>query len=318
MTTTARKAETTIDPIEAARQISDKAQSELDSLQGQLPALQQKVVDLQTEEETLTQNIEGRKTRRAGLKQVLQTAQTAHTDAVAYASVATDTVGEMDAIKTAVERKKELDATAQLHEQTVQEHTAADEQDLARLTVIRSEHEKTMTTLHDLHARINAVEGVKQRSLSELGEGLHASLVKEHQAYRARVEETKAAFVAAQMDEHTFLAQSAEQLKTWPEHRTFKDALGVDGPLIRILQAELAYIDQLITDAGAVARLSNSGGRFLPSGIDAWRWRDIFQFSWHDLEYAGFGSDLTVEGIKKRRQSVATFLEGCTQMAKTA
>lgn len=307
------KSQTTIDPIEAARQISDKASSEIADLQAQLVPLQQKVVDLQTEEEHLTHAIAERKATLDSTTHALQMAQTAHTDAVNYASVASGTVGEMEAIKAAVARKNELDATQKQHDQQVQEHTVADERDQARLTAIRSDHEETMKALHAIHERMQVVESVKQRSLSELGERLNASLMKEYQAHRTHTEEARAALVAAQMDEQAFLAQAAEQMKQWPEHRTFKDALGVDSSLIRILQAELAYIDQIIADSADVARLANSGRNFLPTGINPWAWREVFQITAQELEYAGFGAAQMIETMKQRRERVASFLEQCKQ-----
>lgn len=308
--------ETIIDPTEAAKQISEKAQSELAALQAQLPGLQQTAVARQEEEDSILQQIEARKSHLATLSLSLQNAHTAHTDAVNYASVASGTIGEMDAIKSAVARKKELDDAQIQHDQTVQEHTTADVQDLARLETIRSEYQEAMTTLHTLHDRIRAVESVKQRSLSELGDNLHTTLMKEYQAYQAHTAETRAALIASQMDEQAFLEHAAAQLKAWPGLRTFKDALGTDTPLIRILQADLAYLDQLIADSQEARRqIDHPNILALPSNAD-WQWSQILHVPSNEIEYAGFGSVKTVETIRQRRARVASFLEQCQMVVR--
>jgi predicted nucleic acid-binding Zn-ribbon protein len=308
------KAVTPIDPIEASRQISDKAQAEIAELQAQLPALQQKVVDLQEEAERLTQAIEVRKARIADITHSLQVSQTAHSNAVAYASVASGTIGEKDAIAQAVRLKKTLDDTQSLLNKTKQEYLAADDQAQARLEENHAEHEAAMTALHDLYERINAVESVKQRSLAELGEHLHASLLKEYEAYRTHTEEARAALVAAQMDEQTFLTQAADQMKQWPEHRTFKEALGVDNPLVRILQADLAYLDQILTDSAEFTRqYSLPNSTILPPNTH-WNWSEMLLVPYHDMFYAGFGSDMSIMWTKERRERVADLLKQCKQV----
>lgn len=310
------KPETSVDPIEAARQISENAKSELATLNAQLPGLQQTVVDNKTEEEQIQQRIQDRQSHFTSLQQALQTAQTAHKDAVDYASVASGTIGEMNAIQSAVARKGELDATHAQHVQTKQDHAAADEQDNTRLAVVQQTIQDTMTSLHDIHERMKAVETVKLRSINELGESLNASLMVQHEPLKARVEEAKAVLVQAQMDERQFLDSASAQLEAWPAYRQLRDALGVDSPLLRILNTELTYIDQLMTDAKLLSsQLSAPNGyTILPENTRHLNWKELFQITYHDLEYTGFGS---IGMLQERRDSVAAFLEQCKQAARS-
>lgn len=218
---------------------------------------------IQKAQAELRQLSQGREERFQGLQQSRAHAanlEGQHTHTETYVKLVKDTPREQDSLKTlSTIRKQWQDAKKELgkHER---EATEADKADKAREQELTSTLQEQLAEQERLEQAIHSVERAREQAKQAEGAEKQAEARQAIEEKHAQVEALEAQLVEAKLsalDAHT---QALEKLKDWPDlQREIAQLREPDDATIRVLKANIAYLELLEQDAEKVA------SPFLPS-----------------------------------------------------
>ncbi|HEY7416853.1 MAG TPA: hypothetical protein VH593_16825 [Ktedonobacteraceae bacterium] len=294
-----------IDPVTAAREINEKAQQELAWLRAEIAKSEQAIEAAQSERSRLTE-------QRGQLLHSLATEQAQHNQAqekqrqaTSYARIAAGTVGADRATLETTEAERACKVARRNHEaaQRLVEETAPGID--ARLTELDQQESIAYDVIQRARAWMSEVETVQQRSLAELGDSLFRAFEKEHTAQHVEPTEVLHEKLAAlRIQETTFAIEASKQLAQWPDLASRARSWGAqdEGPLLRVLRLELAYIDQLIADTPVLEHLPNMKNRY-PVTQNYYHWMQIL-----GLEPSDVWEVLRRRNLQIQRERVSVLL----------
>lgn len=268
-------------PAEIAKQIADKAATEITSLQAQLQALQSKSEQLHQEREQILVNQAQRADHLRSLHNHVAKVEAEHRDAVSYASVAEGTMGEKEAFRQVNDLAKFLTVVRADVERYAPEYAGLDTTTTARLAEIDADLQNYTAEQSQVHSRLMEVERVSARAIRELGDATYENVQQEYQTYEEKIEALREQIVDLQIQKVGFLERAQEKLAPWPDHqRQLKEREGFSDPTSRIIQAARDYVERLIEDGPAITNRMNVQAVNYANGNN---WLVLLEVPRHDL-----------------------------------
>ncbi len=260
----------------AARQISEKAQGEIDALQSRMQELGQEREALYTERQRLLTDQAVRADHLVQLRSGVRTLVAAHQEAVSYASVAQGTLGEQSAIAKVNAAQKAIEPAQAYQIATEAEYTALSSAAATRLAAIDTQLASIATEVQTASQRITEVDGVRYRALQELGLHEYEICQAEIASHQGLLDGLKQALVEAQVERLQKIDAAMQTLQPWPElQRKITRLDEFDDPTARVLRSCLAYVERLIEDGGQVERTM----RVPAAGFFPYSWLGILEVS---------------------------------------
>lgn len=237
-------------PVKIAKQIEEKAAFEIASLEAQLATLTDQEEALRQEREAILSEQAQRTDRLGALKSTLSKHEQAYKAARDYASIATGTLGESEAIK----RVKECEHPLEQARANVSEFEGPYQEQEQVATTRLAEIDTELQRIPQIQARKADVTRVRDRDVNELGESTYGRLLKEYQDHQEKIGTARQQLVDHLVEKAHFLDHAQETLASWP---ALAHKFELEGPYedatSRILTAARDYVERLVEDGPQLA-----------------------------------------------------------------
>ena len=259
-------------PTEIAAVISEKAQLEINELQARIADLLSESEHLSTERQQILTHQSQRQDRLIDIRKGVRDMEKQHTEAVAYASVAQDTIAEQSAVKKVTEILAQLEP-ARAHVQSIEvEYAALGNTATSRLIEIDTALQQIASELQTKQARLHDVQRVRDVSVRELGQHTYDGLMEEYQAYQQKIDALKQQITEVQIARQQFTDQAHATLAAWPIlQREITLLQPYDDSTSRVLNAAITYLETLLYDGPHTV----DSLKHLPAGYPFQTWLQI-------------------------------------------